>query len=48
MAASLKTLWDGGYSGWIMIDGWMIEDVYRAATKGKEAIDKALQQCSAK
>ncbi len=48
IAASLKTLWDGGYSGWIMIDGWMIEDVYRAAAKGKEAIDKALQQCSAK
>lgn len=44
MAASLDTLWDGGYSGWIMIDGWMIEDVYRAATKGKAAIDSALQR----
>lgn len=40
--ASLALLWEGGYSGWIMIDGWMIEDVYRAATKGKEAIDAVL------
>ncbi len=40
--ASLAVLWEGGYSGWIMIDGWMIEDVYRAARKGKQAIDEAL------
>lgn len=44
--ASLKTLWDGGYAGWIMIDGWKIEDVYRAARQGKQAIDKALKQLS--
>jgi len=25
-----------------MIDGWMIEDVYRAAAKGKTAIEDAL------
>ena len=37
--ASLKTLWDGGFEGWIMIDGWKIEDVYTAARKGKQAID---------
>lgn len=42
IAASLDTLWEGGYSGWIMIDGWMIDDVYRAASKGKQAIDEAL------
>lgn len=36
--ASLKTLWDGGYPGWIMIDGWLIEDVYDAAHKGIQAI----------
>lgn len=41
LRASLKTLWDGGYSGWIMIDAWMIEDVYRAAHQGKAAIDSA-------
>lgn len=28
---------------WVMIDGWMIEDVYHAATTGKEAIDYARQ-----
>jgi len=44
IAASLDVLWEGGYSGWVMIDGWMIEDVYRAATKGKEAIDAALKR----
>jgi len=42
IAASLDLLWEGGYSGWVMIDGWMIEDVYRAASKGKQAIDEAL------
>jgi len=39
--ASLKTLWEGGYDGWIMIDGWKTEDAYVAAHKGKEAIEKA-------
>lgn len=43
IAASLRTLWDGGYEGWVMIDGWMIDDVYRAASKGKEAIDSAVR-----
>jgi len=37
--ASLKTLWDGGYRGWIMIDAWMIEDVYDACRKGKRAVE---------
>ena len=45
--ASLKTLWDGGYAGWIMIDGWKIEDVYDAARKGKRAIDRALAEFAA-
>lgn len=44
--ASLKTLWDGGYEGWIMIDAWLIEGVYDAAHKGKQAIDAALQESS--
>lgn len=44
IAASLDVLWEGGYSGWVMIDGWMIEDVYRAASKGKDAIDAALKR----
>jgi hypothetical protein len=30
--------------GWIMLDNWMIEDVYDAARKGKAAIDRANQQ----
>ena len=41
MRASIKALWDGGYSGWIMIDGWKIDDVYRASRLGKQAIDDA-------
>ena len=32
-------LYDGGYDGWIMIDGWKVEDVYRAATECKGAVD---------
>ena len=42
MQASLMTLWRGGYRGWIMIDGWLIEDVYDACRKGKQAIERAL------
>ncbi len=38
---SLKTLLDGGFRGWIMIDAWEIPDPYDACTKGKQAIDKA-------
>ncbi|HOC71005.1 MAG TPA: hypothetical protein PKO23_19560 [Candidatus Hydrogenedentes bacterium] len=34
--------WEGGYAGWTMIDGWMMEHVYRAARKGKQCIDEAL------
>ncbi|MBN1345766.1 MAG: TIM barrel protein [Phycisphaerae bacterium] len=40
--ASLMTLWEGGYRGWIMIDAWMIDDAYNANRKGKQAIDRAL------
>jgi sugar phosphate isomerase/epimerase len=36
--ASLKTLWDGGYRGWIMVDAWKIEDPYNAAREGKDAV----------
>jgi sugar phosphate isomerase/epimerase len=43
---SLKVLWDGGYEGWIMIDGWKIQDVYDAARKGKAAIDRAIREFS--
>ncbi len=41
--ASLDALWKGGYRGWIMIDGWLIEDVYNACSQGKAAIDAALR-----
>ncbi|MCC6694018.1 MAG: sugar phosphate isomerase/epimerase [Candidatus Hydrogenedentes bacterium] len=37
---SLEVLRAGGYKGWIMIDAWMIEDVYHAAQKGIGAIDR--------
>ena len=43
--ASLRCLCDGGYEGWIMIDGWKIEDVYNAARKGIHAIDAARERC---
>ncbi len=39
---SLKFLWEGGYTGWIMIDAWMTEDPYRACRKGKEAVLEVL------
>jgi sugar phosphate isomerase/epimerase len=48
MQASLKTLWDGGYRGWIMIDAWMIPDVYDACRKGKQAIERALASVTGK
>ncbi len=43
IGASLKTLWLGGYRGWIMIDGWKIQDVYDACRKGKQAIERTLK-----
>jgi sugar phosphate isomerase/epimerase len=42
IAASLATLWEGGFSGWIMIDAWEVPDPYDACLKGKRAIDKFL------
>ncbi len=39
---SLRTLLDGGFKGWIMIDAWQVPDPYDACTKGKQAIDRAL------
>ncbi|MBI2432753.1 MAG: sugar phosphate isomerase/epimerase [Candidatus Hydrogenedentes bacterium] len=38
LAASLSVLRDGGYNGWIMIDAWMIEDVYHAALAGRDMV----------
>jgi sugar phosphate isomerase/epimerase len=37
---SLRTLRDGGFEGWIMIDAWEIPDPYDACAKGKEAIER--------
>jgi sugar phosphate isomerase/epimerase len=45
--ASLTTLWNGGYRGWIMIDEWLIDDVYTACRKGKQAIERVLSATSA-
>lgn len=39
--AALDTLKQGGFTGWIMIDAWMIEDPYDACVKGKRAIERA-------
>jgi len=36
--ASFETLHEGGFNGWIMIDGWQIPDPYDAGTKGLRAI----------
>ena len=41
MPAALKTLWEGGYDGWIMIDAWLTEDPYHASHAGKQAIETA-------
>jgi sugar phosphate isomerase/epimerase len=37
--ASLATLWEGGFRGWMNIDAWEIPDPYDACLKGKQAID---------
>ena len=42
IATSLDTLYQGGFRGWVMIDGWEIPDVHDACVKGKRAIDAAL------
>lgn len=47
IAASLKTLWDGGYKGWIMIDAWTTEDAYHASLSGKKAVDAFLKTVGA-
>ncbi|MEW6238632.1 MAG: sugar phosphate isomerase/epimerase family protein [Candidatus Omnitrophota bacterium] len=41
--SALKTLYDGGFQGWIMIDAWEIPDPYDACVKGKKAIERALR-----
>lgn len=40
--ASLATLAEGGFNGWLMIDAWETPDPYDASLKGKRAIDRAL------
>lgn len=37
--ASLATLWEGGFRGWMNIDAWEIPDPYDACRKGKRAFD---------
>jgi sugar phosphate isomerase/epimerase len=39
---SLRTLLDGGFRGWVMIDAWKIPDPFDACLKGKQAIDRVL------
>lgn len=40
LGRSMEQLRTGGYTGWVMIDAWKIEDAYNAATKGKALIDQ--------
>jgi sugar phosphate isomerase/epimerase len=40
--ASFKTLKDGGFKGWVMIDSWQIPDPYDASTKGLAAIRRGM------
>jgi len=40
--ASFQTLMDGGFAGWIMIDGWEIPDPYDAGRKGIQSINRFL------
>jgi len=42
--ASLRTLYEGGFRGWVMIDAWEIPDVYDACVKGKRAIERFLSR----
>jgi len=42
IARSLDILWNGGFRGWIMIDGWKTRDPYDACRKGLAAIRRAL------
>jgi sugar phosphate isomerase/epimerase len=41
IATSLRVLREGGFRGWIMMDGWEIPDPYDAAVKMKKAVDAA-------
>lgn len=40
--ASLRTLWEGGFQGWMNIDAWQVPDPYDACLKGKQAIESFL------
>jgi sugar phosphate isomerase/epimerase len=42
--ASLATLRQGGFRGWVMIDAWEVPDPYHACTQGKRAMDEALAE----
>lgn len=43
VAATFKTLKDGGFRGWVMIDSWQIPDPYDASTKGLKAIRDGME-----
>jgi sugar phosphate isomerase/epimerase len=40
---SLEVLWKGGFEGWFMFDAWMTKNPYDACTKGRLAVEAALQ-----
>ena len=40
--ATFKTLQQGGFRGWIMVDTWQIPDPYDASTKGLAAIRRGM------
>jgi len=43
---SLEILWNGGFTGWIMVDPWMTKDPYDACRKGRRAVEKAQRELS--
>ena len=42
IAATFKTLRDGGFTGWVMVDPWQIPNPYNACTKGLQAIKEGM------
>lgn len=44
LESSYRTLLDGGFRGWMMVDAWAIPDVYHAFEKGISSIQSFLHQ----
>lgn len=44
IAKSLEVLWKGGFAGWFNFDAWDTQNPYDACTKGRLAVEAALQR----